>query len=74
MELEIRYCVMWNYKPYAASMAESIKTHLGLETTLTPGGRGEFTVWVNGKTVVTKQGDDFPPEDEIISAVKEAIH
>ncbi|MBI4854688.1 MAG: hypothetical protein HY819_23050 [Acidobacteria bacterium] len=55
-------------------MAESIKTHLGLETTLTPGGRGEFTVWVNGKTVVTKQGDDFPPEDEIISAVKEAIH
>jgi hypothetical protein len=55
-------------------MAESIKTHFGLETTLTPGGRGEFTVWVNGKTVAAKQGDEFPPEDQIISAVKQSIH
>lgn len=55
-------------------MAESIKTHFGLETTLTPGGRGEFTVWVDGKTVVAKEGDDFPLEDQIISAVRQSIN
>lgn len=54
-------------------MAESIKTHFGLKTTLTPGGRGEFTVWVDGKTVITKEGADFPLEDQIISAVRQSI-
>jgi len=54
-------------------MAESIKTHFGLDTTLTPGGRGEFTVWVDGKTVIQKIGDDFPLEDEIISAVEQSV-
>lgn len=55
-------------------MAESIKKTFELETTLTPGSRGEFSVWVNKKKVVEKVGDDFPLEDQIISAVKEAIN
>jgi predicted Rdx family selenoprotein len=54
-------------------MAQSIKNTFDVETTLTPGGRGEFTVWVNGKTVVKKEGDDFPPEDQIISAVRQSV-
>lgn len=60
--------------PYAASMAQSIKNTFNLDTTLTPGSRGEFTVWVNNKKVVEKIGDEFPVEDQIISAVKQAIN
>lgn len=72
-QLEIRYCVMWNYYPYAASVAQTLKDNFDLTTTLTPGNRGEFTVWIDNKKIIEKVGDDFPPEDKIISAVGQMI-
>ncbi|MBZ0231250.1 MAG: Rdx family protein [Deltaproteobacteria bacterium] len=38
--------------------------------TLTPGGRGEYTVWVDGEKVADKAGGDFPTEREVVEAVR----
>lgn len=51
-------------------MADLLKEKFGLETTLTPGGVGEFTVWVDGKLVAEKGSAGFPSEQEIVEAVK----
>ena len=51
-------------------MAELLKSEFGIETTLTPGGVGEFTVWVDGTLVAKKGSDGFPSEPEIVAAVK----
>jgi predicted Rdx family selenoprotein len=50
-----------------------IKNVLGVETTLTPGGRGEYTVWVDGAKVADKAGGDFPTEVEVVTAVQNAV-
>jgi hypothetical protein len=39
----------------------------------TPGKRGEYTVWVNGKQVAQKNANGFPTEPEVLAAVKGAI-
>ena len=49
-----------------------IKNVLGTEVTLTPGGRGEYTVWVDGAKVADKAGGDFPSERDIVTAVQNA--
>jgi hypothetical protein len=54
-------------------VAELLKEQLGVETTLTEGGRGEFTVWV-GETVVAKKGWlGFPDDQKVLAAVRAAI-
>jgi predicted Rdx family selenoprotein len=50
-----------------------IKSVLGVETTLTPGGRGEYTVWVDGAKVADKAGGDFPSERDVVTAVQSAM-
>jgi hypothetical protein len=50
-----------------------IKNVLGIDVKLTPGGRGEYTVWVDGKKVADKAGGDFPTEREVVSAVQGAM-
>jgi len=40
--------------------------------TLTPGGRGEYTVWVDGRKVADKSGGEFPTEAEVVTAVTNA--
>lgn len=54
-------------------MAQTLKDNFDLTTTLTPGNRGEFTVWIDNKKIIEKIGDDFPPEDKIVSAVGQII-
>ena len=37
------------------------------------GNPGEFTVWVDGRKVADKDGGDFPPESQIVGAVRAAM-
>jgi predicted Rdx family selenoprotein len=41
--------------------------------TITPGDRGEFTVWVDGSVVASKTDGSFPTEAECLTAVQGAI-
>jgi hypothetical protein len=37
------------------------------------GGRGEFTIWVNDKKVAEKGWIRYPSNDDIVTAVRDAI-
>lgn len=52
-------------------MAARFKKQYGVETKLTPGGRGEFTIWVDGAKVFDKDAHgDFPSDDVAVAAVE----
>ena len=40
---------------------------------ITPGGRGEFTVWVDKTTVARKTLDGFPDDADCLDAVRAAL-
>ena len=54
-------------------MAALIKQDAGAESDLEPGGRGELSVWVDGKKVVEKTFRGFPGDTDVLKAVKAAI-
>lgn len=54
-------------------MAALIKESLLVETDLEPGGRGEFTVWVDGNKVAEKSRTGFPPDSVLIDSVRSAL-
>ena len=54
-------------------MAALIKEQLSLDTDLEPGGRGEFTVWVDGKKIAEKTRNGFPSEPKVIDLVRQAL-
>lgn len=54
-------------------MAALIKEKLSLDTTLEPGGRGEFSVWVDGRKVAEKSRSGFPSEPEVLDLVSKAL-
>jgi predicted Rdx family selenoprotein len=54
-------------------VAALIKQTLGADTDLQPGGRGEFTVWVDGKKVAEKSRSGFPSETAIVETVRKAL-
>ena len=54
-------------------MAALIKERLNQDADLEPGGRGEFTVWVDGKKVAEKTRTGFPGEPAVIESVKAAL-
>ena len=54
-------------------MAALIKQSLELDTDLEPGGRGEFTVWVDGVKVAEKSRTGFPAEKAVVDAVSKAL-
>jgi hypothetical protein len=37
------------------------------------GGRGEYTVWVGDTRVSQKTAEGFPTEEEVLSAVQQAL-
>lgn len=52
-------------------MAARFKKTYSVETVLTSGGRGEFTIWVDGAKVFDKAAHgDFPTDDEAVAAVE----
>ena len=54
-------------------MAALIKDRLKVDTAIEPGGRGEFTVWVDGVKVAEKTRTGFPAEAAIVETVSKAI-
>jgi hypothetical protein len=54
-------------------VAETLREQLGLETTLEPGDRGEFTVWVGPRIVARKTLDGFPTPEGCLEAVRAAL-
>ena len=54
-------------------MAALIKTRFNQDTTLEPGGRGEFTIWVDGKKIAEKTRTGFPGEPSLIAALSAAL-
>jgi len=46
---------------------------MGLDTEITPGRRGEYTVWVDGKQVAQKDHSGFPSEQDVLVAVRQAL-
>lgn len=54
-------------------MAALIKKETGIDAEVTPGGRGEFSVWVGDTKVVEKTRTGFPSEDAAMAAVRAAL-
>jgi len=54
-------------------VAALIKDELGVDSELTEGGRGEFTVWVGDDVVAKKDSQGFPSDEEALAAVRQAI-
>lgn len=54
-------------------MAELITRELGVEPELVEGDRGEFTVWVGDRVVAKKGWVRFPPDEKVLSGVRQAL-
>ena len=54
-------------------MAALIKDSLQLDADLERGGRGEFTIWVDGVKVAEKSRNGFPSEKAVVAAVSKAL-
>jgi len=71
MDIKINYCSVWNYKPRAASLAETIKKEFGISPELVPGSKGVYDIILDKKTIFSKhQAKRFPDNDEIIALIK----
>jgi hypothetical protein len=54
-------------------VAALIKDELGLDSELSEGGRGEFTVWVGDQVVAKKDLQGFPSDEDALAAVRQAV-
>ena len=54
-------------------MAALIKQSLGVDAAIEPGGRGEFTIWVDGVKVAEKSRTGFPTEKAVVETVSKAL-
>ncbi len=54
-------------------MAALIKEKTGLDSDVVVGGRGEFTVWLDGTRLAQKDANGFPADDEVVAAVQAAL-
>jgi predicted Rdx family selenoprotein len=54
-------------------VAALIKDSLQLDAALEPGGRGEFTIWVDDVKVAEKSRSGFPSEKAVVEIVSKAL-
>jgi hypothetical protein len=54
-------------------VAARIKQDVGVDAEITPGARGEFSVWVGDQCVAQKSKTGFPEEAEAVAAVRQAL-
>lgn len=54
-------------------MAALIKQESGMDADLEPGGRGELSVWVDGKKIADKTMRGFPADADLLKNVKDAL-
>jgi hypothetical protein len=53
-------------------VADALRKEPGVNVQIENGARGEFTVLMDGRELVKKQGDQLPPLDEVLTAVRNA--
>jgi predicted Rdx family selenoprotein len=54
-------------------VAALIKDQLSLDSDLEPGGRGEFSIWLDDKKIAEKSRSGFPSETAIVDLVRKAV-
>ncbi len=54
-------------------MAALIKQEVNLDADLEPGGRGEFTVWLDGVKIAEKSRSGFPTDTALLEAVRTSM-
>jgi predicted Rdx family selenoprotein len=54
-------------------VAALIKQDSGTDADLEPGGRGELSVWVDGKKIAEKSMRGFPADADVLKAVRNAL-
>lgn len=54
-------------------MAALIKDSIGADTQVEPGGRGEFSVWVDGTKIAEKSRSGFPADETLVETVRHAL-
>jgi hypothetical protein len=71
----IRFCKIWLHNRFFATrVAAFVKNETGIEVELDSTGKiGEFTVWVDGELVETKDQLKFPDKDKILHAIKKKL-
>ena len=47
-----------------------MQRELGVKAALVSGGRGEFTVWLDGRKVLDKGHGAFPAEAAVLAAIR----
>lgn len=81
MKVTIYYCVPCRYRPHAESLADKIRSRLGIEAELKKGTWAQFDVFVDGERVASKLGDRgaiacafgvgaFPDQDETVEKIR----
>ena len=71
MQIKIFYCVVWNYKPSAVSLAAELKESFEVEAELLSGERGDFEVVADGEKVFSKKIlSRFPEPGEITQLIR----
>ena len=55
-------------------MADLIQAATGASVQIVSGARGQFEVFVDGRSVARKTAQGFPGEDAIIAAVRRALN
>ena len=74
MNIQIFYCVVWNYEKRAVGLAAELKEAYGIDPEIIPGKRGDFEVVVDGELVFSKKiMSRFPEEGEITQLVSQWI-
>ena len=71
-KIVIEYCVVWNYYPRAARLAEELKDsfHYAIEMEKSKGGR--FEVTFDGNLIFSKAAlGRFPEDGEVEKLIKE---
>lgn len=54
-------------------MAALIKQDAGADADLEPGGRGELSIWVDGRKLAEKSMRGFPADADVLKLVKDAL-
>ena len=72
MKISIEYCVMWNYFPKAASLADAITNQIEkVEIEFIKSSGGAFEVKKDGQLIHSKaRTGNFPDEEALIKKLK----
>ena len=54
-------------------MAALIQQATGLDADLEPGGRGEFSVWLDAVKIAEKSRTGFPSDKALLEAVRKSL-